>query len=46
MGFGIFELLAFLRLIRPAEEKQLLDAFGEEYECYQARTGALMPWIR
>ena len=39
-------LIAFRLLVIPAEEKQLLDAFGEKYECYQARTGALFPWIR
>ncbi|HDD54626.1 MAG TPA: isoprenylcysteine carboxylmethyltransferase family protein [Chloroflexi bacterium] len=39
-------LLAFRLLIIPAEEEQLLEAFGEDYECYQSRTGALLPWIR
>ena len=43
---SLIGLIAFRLLIIPAEEKQLLDAFGEEYECYQARTGALLPWIR
>ena len=43
---SLFGLIAFRLLVIPAEEKQLLDAFGEEYECYQARTGALFPWIR
>lgn len=45
-GYSIVGLLAFRLLVIPAEEKQLLDAFGEEYECYQARTGALLPWFR
>ena len=43
---SLFGLIAFRLLVIPAEEKHLLDAYGEEYECYQARTGALFPWIR
>lgn len=39
-------LLAFRLLIIPAEEEKLLETFGEDYECYQSRTGALFPWIR
>lgn len=39
-------LLAFRLLVIPAEEEQLLEAFGEDYEGYQSRTGALLPWIR
>jgi protein-S-isoprenylcysteine O-methyltransferase Ste14 len=46
LGYAVAGILAFRLLVIPAEEKQLLDAFGEEYECYQARTGALLPWIR
>ena len=46
MGYSLAGLLAFRLLVIPAEEKQLLDSFGEEYERYQARTGALLPWIR
>ncbi len=46
LGYSLVGLLAFRLLVIPAEEKQLLDSFGEEYECYQARTGALLPWIR
>lgn len=58
LGFGlVFEnwlilaltlagILAFRLLVIPEEEKQLLEAFGEDYECYQSRTGALLPWIR
>lgn len=45
-GYSIAGILAFRLLVIPAEEKQLLDAFGEDYECYQSRTGALLPWIR
>jgi protein-S-isoprenylcysteine O-methyltransferase Ste14 len=46
--FGSFlaGLIAFRLLVIPAEEKQLLEAFGEDYECYQSRTGALLPWIK
>jgi protein-S-isoprenylcysteine O-methyltransferase Ste14 len=46
LGFSLAGILAFRLLVIPAEEKQLLDAFGDEYECYQNRTGALLPWIR
>ena len=46
LGYSIVGLLAFRLLVIPAEEKQLLDAFGEEYVYYQARTGALLPWFR
>jgi len=46
LGYTLAGVLAFRLLVIPAEEKQLLNAFGEEYECYQARTGALLPWIR
>ena len=45
-GYSLIGLIAFRLLVIPEEEKQLLDAFGEEYECYQSRTGALLPWIR
>ena len=46
LGYFLAATLAFRLLIIPAEEEQLLNAFGEEYECYQARTGALFPWLR
>jgi protein-S-isoprenylcysteine O-methyltransferase Ste14 len=46
MGYSVAGILAFRLLVIPAEEKQLLDAFGEDYESYQNRTGALLPWIR
>jgi protein-S-isoprenylcysteine O-methyltransferase Ste14 len=46
MGYGVIGILAFRLLVIPAEEQQLLEAFGEDYECYQSRTNALMPWIR
>jgi protein-S-isoprenylcysteine O-methyltransferase Ste14 len=39
-------LIAFRLLVIPTEEKLLLEAFGEEFEYYQSRTGALFPWIR
>ena len=46
LGYSLAGILAFRLLVIPAEEKQLLESFGEEYECYQSRTGALLPWIR
>ena len=45
-GYSLAGLIAFQLLVIPAEEQMLLDAFGEEYECYQSRTGALLPWFR
>lgn len=46
LGYAVLGLLAFRLLIIPAEEQRLLETFGEDYECYQTRTGALFPWIR
>lgn len=46
LGYTVAGVLAFRLLVIPAEEKRLLEAFGEDYECYQSRTGALLPWIR
>jgi protein-S-isoprenylcysteine O-methyltransferase Ste14 len=45
-SYSLAGLIAFRLLVIPAEEQMLLDAFGEEYECYQSRTGALLPWFR
>lgn len=45
-GYSLAGLIAFRLLVIPAEEQELLNAFGEEYEYYQSSTGALMPWIR
>jgi protein-S-isoprenylcysteine O-methyltransferase Ste14 len=45
-SYSIIGVIAFRLLVIPAEEKQLLNAFGEDYECYQSRTGTLFPWIR
>lgn len=45
-AFAVVGLVAFSLLVIPAEEEQLLEAFGEDYECYQGRTGAMLPWIR
>ena len=44
--FSVFGTVIFRLLVIPGEEKQLLESFGEEYESYQSRTGALVPWIR
>ena len=45
-SYSIIGIIAFRLLVIPAEEKQLLKEFGEDYECYQSRTGTLFPWIR
>lgn len=36
-------LIGFRWLVIPAEEKQLVQAFGDKYRNYQQRTGALFP---
>jgi len=46
LGYTLIGIVAFRLLVIPAEEKELLETFGEDYECYQSRTGALLPWIR
>ncbi len=46
LGYAMIGILAFRLLVIPAEEEKLLETFGEDYECYQSRTNALMPWIR
>jgi protein-S-isoprenylcysteine O-methyltransferase Ste14 len=43
--FSIAGLLVFRLLVIPAEEEKLLDKFGEEYQIYQTRTGAMFPWV-
>ena len=40
VGFGI---LYFLRVGR--EERLMLEAFGEQYRAYMARTARIVPWI-
>ena len=45
-AYTLAGVIAFRLLVIPAEEERLLDSFGEDYECYQSRTGALFPWIR
>lgn len=41
VGFGI---LYFVRV--PREERMMRDAFGEQYEAYQKRTGRVIPRMR
>lgn len=45
-GYTLVGTLAFRLLVIPAEERELLKVFGEDYEGYQNRTSALFPWIR
>ena len=44
LGYAVVGILAFRLLVIPAEEEHLLETFGEDYECYQSRTGAMFPW--
>ena len=39
-----FVLICFLRI--PAEEKMMLEHFGDEYRAYCQRTGRLIPRLR
>ncbi len=41
----IIILVVSIVKIIPIEEKQLIDAYGEEYRQYQAKTNALMPLV-
>jgi protein-S-isoprenylcysteine O-methyltransferase Ste14 len=45
-GYSVVGIIVFRLMVIPEEENQLLDTFGEDYECYQSKTGALFPWIR
>ncbi len=45
-AYTLAGLLAFRLLVIPTEEEKLLETFGEDYECYQSRTGSLFPLIR
>jgi protein-S-isoprenylcysteine O-methyltransferase Ste14 len=44
--YTISGMIVFRYLVIPAEEDKLIAAFGEEYEKYQSRTGALLPRLR
>jgi protein-S-isoprenylcysteine O-methyltransferase Ste14 len=39
-------VLVFRMVVIPIEEKNLIAAFGQEYERYRERTGALAPRVR
>jgi protein-S-isoprenylcysteine O-methyltransferase Ste14 len=44
--YSLVGTIVFRYLVIPAEEEKLITAFGEEYEEYQSRTGALIPKLR
>jgi protein-S-isoprenylcysteine O-methyltransferase Ste14 len=46
LGYSLAGFIIFRILVIPAEEQQLLETFGEEYEYYQRRTGRLFPRIQ
>lgn len=43
--FGLAALIIFRFVVIPAEEKNLVEKFGMDYEEYRSRTGALTPWF-
>jgi len=43
LGLGVLVAVLIRVVVIPAEEAQLIAKFGEEYEAYRARTGALAP---
>lgn len=45
LGLVVLSLLPFVLVIIPREEAALVDRFGDAYERYRARTGALVPRI-
>jgi protein-S-isoprenylcysteine O-methyltransferase Ste14 len=46
LSYAVIGILAFRLLVIPVEEEKLLETFGEDYECYQSRTNAFLPWFR
>jgi protein-S-isoprenylcysteine O-methyltransferase Ste14 len=46
MLFCLIGTLVFRLAVIPAEERKLMEAFGEGYEDYRKRTGALVPRVR
>ena len=44
-GYAVLALIVFRLVVIPAEEEQLLEAFGEAYQQYQQHTSALVPKI-
>ena len=45
LALVLVSLLGVMAMIVPAEERNLVQRFGEEYESYRARTGKLVPWV-
>ncbi len=41
--YAVIGSIAFRWIVIPAEEKQLVQTFADEYAAYQERTGALLP---
>lgn len=42
-GFWLIALIIFRLIVIPAEERNLSEKFGAEYEAYRAQSGALIP---
>ena len=41
--FALLSLIMIALVVVPAEEKNLVAQFGDEYRAYQQRTDALLP---
>jgi protein-S-isoprenylcysteine O-methyltransferase Ste14 len=44
--YSFVGMIVFRYLVIPTEEEKLIAVFGEDYEKYQNRTGALIPKLR
>lgn len=42
---GLAALIIFRFVVIPAEEKNLIEKFGNKYEEYRIQTGAMTPWF-
>lgn len=46
LGMTALALVLVLVLVIPAEERELVDRFGEQYRAHRRRTGRLLPRLR
>lgn len=43
--FGLAALIIFRFVVIPAEEKNLIEKFGNKYKEYRIQTGTMTPWL-